>query len=248
MEAELLIGVRTEVQLVMRKHGLTLLKSLCPLAILAAIFGLIAVVPAQADNLAYNDPSISQSNSQAWTGNLALDFTVNSSINVTALGVFNFWGNGVITGPIEVVIYDTDTNAAVTPVMTFAGSYALAGFGFDVLQTITPVTLGPGHYAVDAYTFSAADPDGNQNFGSPGPTLNNGGGAITFTGSGFDGNHALDDAGFGCEGYTCTPAQFDAGTFAFTVPEPSAVILLLAFLALMAPVGVLARRKARANC
>src|ERR1035438_6418575 len=67
MEAELLIGVRTEVQLVMRKHGLTLLKSLCPLAILAAIFGLIAVVPAQADNLAYNDPSISQSNSQAWT-------------------------------------------------------------------------------------------------------------------------------------------------------------------------------------
>jgi hypothetical protein len=37
----------------------------------------------------------------------------------------------------------------VTPVATFLGSYAPAGLGYDVFQSIAPVTLAAGSYEVD---------------------------------------------------------------------------------------------------
>ena len=103
----------------------------------APLLALIGVLPVHASTIAYNDPS--GQGTQAWPGNLALLFNVLSPITVTSLGVYNASGSGVITGTIQVAIYDLGTNLAVTPVVTFNGTYSTAGFGFDVFQAIVPV-------------------------------------------------------------------------------------------------------------
>ncbi len=169
-----------------------------------------------------------------FTGNLALNFNVLSPITVTELGVFNAAGDGVITGSISVVIYDTTSLAQVTPVVTFQGTYTPAGLGFDVFQAIAPVTLGVGSYQVVAVGFSATDFFGNLGYGSIGPVLNDGGGVLAFNGASWDYNVTLDspDTCGSCVGLPDQSVQFDAGTFQFTtagsspVPEPGTLGLL----------------------
>jgi hypothetical protein len=193
---------------------------------LSAFFGLLALagaVSARADDMAsaYTDPA--GQGKQAWGGNLALNFNVLSPITVTELGVFNASGTGTITGPIEVVIYNTATNTAVTQEVTFQGNYTPAGLGYDVFQAITPVVLGVGSYEVDAVGFGASDPNGNLNTGSSGPILNNYAGSLAFSGASYDSSSVLDDPSL-CSG--CVPSQFDAGTFGtVSVPEPSSLLL-----------------------
>jgi hypothetical protein len=197
---------------------------------LSAFFGLLALaVSARADDIAsaYTDPA--RQGSQAWGGNLALNFNVLSPITVTELGVFNASGTGTITGPIEVVIYNTGTNTAVTPEVTFLGNYTPAGLGFDVFQAITPVVLGVGSYEVDAVGFSASDLNGNLNTGSSsGPILNNFDGSLAFSGASWDSSPVLDDPS-SCNSCFSPPpgsSQFDAGTFGTDpVPEPSSLLL-----------------------
>jgi len=195
---------------------------------LSAFFGLLLLagaVSARADNIAYTDPA--RQGTQAWPGNLALNFNVLSPITVNELGVFNASGSGTITGTIKVVIYNTATNTAVTPVVAFHGNYSPAGLGFDVFQAIAPVVLGIGSYEVDAVGFSASDLNGNINTGSSsGPILNNFGGSLAFNGASYDGSASLDDPS-SCAGCAPLPAQsrqFDAGTFG-QVPEPSSLLL-----------------------
>jgi hypothetical protein len=196
---------------------------------LSAFFALLALagaVSARADDIAYTDPA--GQGKQVWGGNLALNFNVLSPITVTELGVFNASGTGKITGPIEVVIYNTGTNTAVTPEVTFMGNYTPAGLGYDVFQAITPVMLGVGSYEVDAVGFSASDLNGNINLGSSGPILNNFAGSLAFTGASWDSSPVLDDPS-SCNSCVSLPAgssQFDAGTFRTgTVPEPSSLLL-----------------------
>jgi hypothetical protein len=187
------------------------------------MFGLMGVVSVQAATIAYSDPA--GAGNQAFTGNLSLDFDVESPISVTALGVFNASGSGTITGTIDVAIYDNFGNQVVGPV-AFNGVFA-PGPGFDVFQSITPVTLAAGLYSVDAVGFSATDLNGNINLGGSGPTLNTGGGLLAFDGATYDGSTVLDDPAT-CAGCQAAPSpqnvQFDAGTFEFqsaiAAPEP----------------------------
>ena len=201
------------------------------------------VLPVRADIQAYTDPG--SQGTQSWYGNLGLNFTVNSSILVTALGVFNASGTGDVTGPIQVVIYNTTTSTQVTPVVTFSGHYTPVGF--DVFQAITAVLLGPGNYQVDAVGFGSPDHNGNLNTGSSsGPVLNSGSGLLTFTGASWDSNTALDQPTTcsTCKAGSLQSSQFDAGSFLFTaVPEPSVIIQLILFLTVLSLVGVLFRRK-----
>jgi hypothetical protein len=196
------------------------------------LLALAGAVSAHADTIAYTDPA--SQGTQAFGGNLALNFNVLSPISVTELGVFNASGSGTITGTIQVAIYNTVTNTMVTPVVTFHGNYTPAGLGFDLFQAITPVVLGIGSYQVDAVGFSYSDLNGNLNTrSSSGPILNNGAGSLAFTGASWDGSLSLDEP-LTCS--TCLPlptqsSQFDAGTFSYgtaviTTPEPSALTLL----------------------
>jgi hypothetical protein len=181
-----------------------------------------------AGNIPYSDPA--GQGTQGWTGNLALTFNVNSPITITQMGVFNAAGNGTITGVIDVAIFNTNTGVMVPGTLAvFQGVYATGGLGYDVFQHITPVTLGPGSYAVDAVGFSAADMNGNKYWGSTGPQLDNLGGHLTFTGAAYDESTMLDNP-TGCGGCVLgagQESQFDAGTFA--VPESSTLATLLGF-------------------
>jgi hypothetical protein len=185
-------------------------------------FMLLSGKSASAEVLAYSDPN---SGDQQYPGNLALDFTVNQAIDVSALGVFAPLGH-VIGGPITVGIWNTTTATLITSFeFTNTGVYTPAGGGsFDILQSITDVILNPGNYAVDAVGFGSPDPNGNINLGSPGPTENSAGGLLNFTGSAYDGTTGSLDLPTTCAG--CVPGasnQFDAGTFEFAAaatPEP----------------------------
>lgn len=183
-------------------------------------FLLLSGKSASAEVLAYSDPN---SPDQTWPGNLALDFTVNQAIDVSALGAFAPSGT-VNGGPIIVGLYDADTNTLIASA-TFthsASPYPLFPSSSDIVQSIADVILNPGHYAVDAVGFGSQDQNGNVNSGSPGPTENSAGGLLTFTGAAYDGNHTLD-LPTTC-GQCVVTNQFDAGTFEFAAvvatPEP----------------------------
>jgi hypothetical protein len=202
---------------------------------LSTFFGFLALagaVSARADTTAYTDPA--SQGTQAFAGNLALNFNVLSPISVTELGVFNASGSGTITGTIQVVIFNTVTNAEVTPVVTFSGNYTPTGLGYDLFQAITPVVLGPGSYEIDAVGFSGSDLNGNLNTGSSsGPILNGGAGLLAFTGASYDSSAGLDDPSTcsGCVGLPTQSSQFDAGTFSYgtavtATPEPGIMTLL----------------------
>jgi hypothetical protein len=210
-----------------------------PLALVASVIFASIAVTANADVIAYTDPSGQGTQLLGINENLALNFSINSPITVTELGMFNASGSGTITAPTEVVIFNTATNTEVTPVVTFLGSYTPAGLGFDVFQAIAPVVLGPGSYEVDAL-WNGTVLNGNLNTGSStGPILNSGGGALTFTGASYDASSVLDDPSTCGPLGPCQPppaqfSQFDAGTFEFqpgaatAVPEPSPFLPLLA--------------------
>lgn len=113
---------------------------------------------------------------------------------------------------------------------SFSGSAGTLISGDRFLPLSATVTLAPGTYSLSTSGFSSADPNGNAN-NSPftPPTLNTGGGAITFTGSGFDSNpvlHFVPSAGL-------PNNQFNAGSFEFRVPEPASGILLAVALLLL---------------
>jgi hypothetical protein len=201
----------------------------------------LSALPLSASVVPYSDPA-GQGN-QAWPGNLALDFNVNSPVLVTELGVFNTSGTGMINGSIQVVIYNTLNDSEVTPVVTFHGTYTPGALGFDVFQPIAPVTLPVGSYQVDAVGFSATDLDGNRNYGTTGPVLNDDGGRLTFTGAAWDGNTILDHPP-SCPGCAFPQTQFDAGTFVIgsptVVPEPAFAWVLAPGLCALV---ILARRR-----
>ena len=133
------------------------------LKLLTTFSGLVFAAGSARANIAYSDPA--NQGTQAFGDNLALDFTVNSAISLTAIGVFNASGSGMIGGPITVAIFNTSTNAEVAGIqVTFSGStYSLCpgSLSFDVCQSIATVLLGPGTYEVDAVGFGSFDPNGN---------------------------------------------------------------------------------------
>lgn len=226
------------------------------ISVLAALFFLLGGMQAFGDSIVYNDPG--NQGTQTFNGNLANFFTVNSPVTVVSLGVFNASGSGFITGPIQVGLYDVTTSTQVGTTVTFQGQYTPQGLGFDVFQSITPVTLVAGDlYEVDAVGFGAADPNGNRNTGSSsGPVLNNLGGALSFPAgySVYSFSTTLDfptsttnggvlDRGGPADDPNIL-ALYDAGTFETAViPEPGSLLLLGT--GLVAFAGLL-RRKMRA--
>ena len=222
----------------------------------AALLVLVCGRQAFGSDIVYNNDTAGQGN-QNWTGNLALTFTVNSPVTVGELGVFNASGSGSLNENngsatnITVGLYDVTTGALVTSyTFSSSGSYTLVGY--DLFQSITPVTLTAGdEYAIDAIGFNGPNANGNislhswsstthSDSGPPdtGPSLDTDNGAITFVGAAWDTNTTPDDpTANGCvhcgsfvngvyeDSAGPNPNEFAAGTFEVT-PEPGSLLLL----------------------
>lgn len=161
---------------------------------------------------------------QGWTGPLGLDFTVNQAIWVTQLGAYDSGANG-FTNTINVGIFDRATSLLVgSSAALTSGNTTLVGL--DRFFDITDFLLGPGTYSIVADGFSSSDQNGNSGSSGVPPTIDNGGGLISFSGSARYGAENLGlvyptiiDGG---------PAnRYDAGTFQFrAVPEPTSLALM----------------------
>ncbi|MGO9622774.1 MAG: PEP-CTERM sorting domain-containing protein [Desulfobaccales bacterium] len=188
--------------------------------------------------IAYNVPTNTTGN-QAWTGSLGMDFNAIHPIKVTALGVYDSGQNGIISGPLYAVIYNRDTQLAVTSVLSFTTSSPGTLIGGSLFKTLdTPVILPPGDYSIVSWGYSASNPDGNLGYAGIVPsTTNTGNGLISFVGSarfspqGTGGVYPTGDNGYTSNSLDGGPDnRYYAGTFEFTaypaVPLPSTLLLL----------------------
>jgi hypothetical protein len=221
------------------------LKSGCAAAIL--VLGAVLAGPSRAGTQFISYDNATGLPQQNWSGSLGLDFDVNYSMTITALGAFD---NGFLanlngvdgTSGVTVGIYDITTNTWATPLVNFtAGSSVTQLNGDAFLALVTAVTLGVGQYSIVTFNDMNFNTSGAQNHYS---TLNTGFGAISFVGSGRYDSWASGDP------YTLPSIpdggpdnRYDAGTFEFLVPEPLSAALLVVG---MTAVGVAARRRHRA--
>lgn len=180
---------------------------------------LAMAMPATAAQI-YNAPSGLAGN-QVWTGSLGLDFTVNSAVRVSSIGVFDSQSNG-LSSSLAVTIYNADTGIALfTPVIFNSGTANPSGDAY-LFQAITPLTLGPGNYQLTAWNYDSNEPNYN-NFGPGGPvTFNSLGGRLTATGTRYS-----SAAGVFATSVDVGTTRYGAGSFIATVPEPASWALML---------------------
>ena len=189
---------------------------------------------------------------QQYGGTIGVAFTVNSLINVSALGAFdaaipNTTTAHTLVGTIVTSIYDSNTQQVVpglTQTFTAASPGTLQG-GY-LFKPTAGISLLPGSYVI---TFTALntggglDQDGNTNVGpATPPTYNEANNTITINKtqlqySGVTGSQTYPNLG--------SPGQLDASTFKFNAvltPEPGTVSLF-GSLAVMGTSVLLRRRR-----
>lgn len=165
---------------------------------------------ASAETIAYNAGANTAGN-QAWAGALGGDFNVGAApIYVYSLGVFDDNSDGLKV-PLVAYIYNRDTQALVVKLNFAAGSGELIG-GHRFLPLPCPVELPAGfHGVMVADGFGATERNGNQ---PQSGNTDNGGGAISFVGTG----RYAGAAGVFPTTIDGGPAnRYRAGTFAFAV-------------------------------
>jgi hypothetical protein len=176
--------------------------------------------PAKAD-IIYQD-SVAP-NLQNIVGALGMDFTVNQSIQVTALGAFDNGVNAYLAGSagtgVTVGIFNVNTGMLVGTSVFFQAGGSYDQIGGDAFQSVNPFVLGPGTYSIVSLNDSNYNTMGAPNLFQVTDNLN---GAISFVGGGRYGTLSFElpptiDGG--------PPNRYDAGTFAATalaVPAPVA--------------------------
>lgn len=153
--------------------------------------------------------------------------TAPGGIQVTRLGAFDSDQDG-FGGTVTVNLWDRTGGGAVVATATFSGSLPLEG-------SDSFVTLGGGGvflpFGFQGVIASGGGTEFKVNQGVAGapapPTLNTGGGAITFTGESAWAAGATDFP-VNSDGVVGNEGRYSGGTFDFTVvPEPTASVLLL---------------------
>jgi len=171
---------------------------------------------------------------QNYGGPLGMDFTVSTPIVISELGVFDDLGNG-IAGSLAAEIWTNDGSPALLASATFTNaSPGILDEGTSRFKTITSLVLSPGSYTIVGRGFSDLDLNGNVG-ANPGAAsyIDDGGGALQFTGTSRFGNLGDGFPGIPDGG----PAnRYYSGTFRYDViPEPAAGSgLLLAGLVMLA--------------
>jgi hypothetical protein len=189
---------------------MAILRIVAPIRLLAFVFCFWLVGQARADFIAYSTPN--KGGNQAWGGNLGLDFDVNAPIVVTQLGTFNH-SQGTF-GPSTTIIVaiwarnhtgstpnDTaaDTAAGTLPLATMAfyqydPGTLVDNYAFKPLAS--PLTLPVGSYTISAHGYNGDDLNGNENIPNFSVATDDGGGLISFVGTGrFDPAPGLVPAG-----------------------------------------------------
>jgi hypothetical protein len=199
------------------------------LAVLLCTFG-----QAHASIIAYdNGAPAPPAGIQNWQGNLGLDFTVNKTISISALGAFDDGNPAHLVGTrgagVVVGIFNLATSSLVGPTVLLTPTGFSSQINGDAFAAVTPFLLAPGNYSV----VTLNDPNYNSGLsGGPTPvTLNDGGGSINFNVptalSRYDAHLTFDLPGI-VSNFTPVP-RFAAGTFEFDTvqtPEPTSLVLL----------------------
>lgn len=229
------------------------IKIICALAALVS-FGAVESARAGLITQAYSTGTAT--GNQNFTGNLGVDFNVNSAITVTAVGAFD--SGGLPFSNMDVAIFDRTTGLVVSGTEVHldapppASTFASGNYLFENLGSV--VTLGPGSYSIVAVGFNNTNLDLNENQAGNLPLIStdSGGGLVSFVGNGrFDGNTTLDLPAqtVAEQGYSGTSAHvFGGGSFIFTsaTPEPGSLVLLCTGLMSIGGFGWMKRRRAKA--
>ena len=185
-----------------------------------AMFLVMACVGQASATVAYQN-LVGQPGIQPFGGSVGMDFSVNTPIEVTRLGVFDSGADGLgLT--LNARIFDLDTTLPVSPVVTFTPGDPGVLEDSSRFKTLgTPLSLVPGNYTMVAWGYGAGELLGNEGGGSPTAAFkatDDGGGLLSFIGVGrfnaTGGNFPnTPDGG---------PAnRYSAGTFDFTfTPVP----------------------------
>jgi hypothetical protein len=130
------------------------------------VFGVVG--QANATLIAYNLPDETLGN-QSWTGSLGLDFNVNQTIEVTALGVFDALypvdgprgsGEGLV-GPLTVKLFDLSNTAMPLAQKVFQAGTPGTNAAFIFSDLSTALFLPVGSYSIVAFGSNGDDQNYN---------------------------------------------------------------------------------------
>ena len=195
------------------------------LLVIALAIGFSAIdKPASASFIAYE--STRNTGNQEWSGALGMDFDVIAPIRILELGAYSRpdqTSDGGTIFPILVGIFDRTSRLLVATSASITDDDSLDGF--NRYEDIADFVLGAGSYSIVAQGYGYGNRNGNTGFGGTGPTMDTGGGLISFVGNArysytpsFDFPEIIDGGPVN---------RYDAGTFKFeAVPEPSTLLLL----------------------
>lgn len=159
---------------------------------------------------------------QNFGGSLGIDFEVNSDIEITQLGVFDNNQDGIPSGTLNAAIYSRSGNSGTlitTVSFTNASQGALAN-GY-LMKAIAPLALTSGDYTIVTDGMGTPNELFNSGGGASVPTIDNGGGAITFEGAG---RFSVPTGVFPTTVDGGPANRYHAGTFEFDVVAPLLVI------------------------
>jgi hypothetical protein len=177
-----------------------------------------------------------------------LDFNVNTTIEVTRLGIFDSGANGIAgAGQIRVALFNRTTQVQITTPVVFSSADPGVLDGNYRFKSSAPLLLLPGQYSIVAWGFSNTNQVLNAGIagGAPAPTTNTGGGLVTFVGTGrfsfaqgvfpttIDGG-PLPRYGAG----NFTFQEFQSGGGGNVAPEPASGVLVGCTLLGIAALGV----------
>ncbi len=169
-------------------------------------------VAAQTDTISYVFPGGTAVN-QSFGGSLGMDFDVDETITITELGVFDDNSDG-LNLTITAHVYDRNNSAAPLATLTFTpGDPGTLEGGSRFKDLPIPLTLPAGFQGtIVAEGYGGAERNGNAGISGNFGTTNDGGGFITYVGSGR----------FGSAGSFPTSVdggpvnRYGAGTFKFS--------------------------------